>query len=92
MSENNKMSVPPFTNLYIEERIASLEILMYSLINSLDRSHNKNIIDNLDADYTRMDIEASLNEYDENRWIPLQNLYWSYLYNVLPDRNPGLEE
>ncbi|EBA1656289.1 hypothetical protein HHY41_004373 [Salmonella enterica] len=92
MPDNNKTSFPPFNDMLIEERISCLEIIIHSLVNSLDPVLNVDIIENLKADYERLNIEAETNSSDEERWRPVQNIYWSYLSKVIPGRNPGYED
>lgn len=83
---------PPLTNLHLEDRIACVEILLRTIIDSLDPELNKNIIKNLDATYEMIDTYARKNDDNPDRFDFLQDVYNSYLTKILPDKNPGYED
>ncbi|EMD3064476.1 hypothetical protein ACV2HG_20000 [Salmonella enterica subsp. enterica serovar Pomona] len=88
MPENNKIPEPPFDNINLDCRIASLEIMVRLIIKSLSSADQYALSHFADTELDRIKEHLPFEKYPDIA----QTLKDNYMSNVLPHRSPNIED
>ncbi|EBV7377250.1 hypothetical protein AA550_20050 [Salmonella enterica subsp. enterica serovar Gaminara] len=88
MSENNKIPEPPFDNINLDCRIASLEIMVRLIIKSLSSADQSALSYFADTELDRIKEYLPFEKYPEIA----QTLKDNYMNDALPHRSQNIED
>lgn len=82
------IELPPYDNVNLECRIASLEIMIKLIVKSLSSSDQSALFHYANIEIDRIKEKLSFDKYPDIA----QTLKDSYLSDILPERNPNMED
>lgn len=82
------MKLPPYDNVNLECRIVSLEIMVKLIIEYLSSTDRSALARYADTELDRIKKDLSFDRYPDIA----QTLKDSYLSDILPERNPNMED